>query len=253
MNKFFPSKIITKKEVLESNLNYALIILNRPIQIKRELIETLWNNSLINITVDGGTNRWLNFLKNNNLENKLKHPTLITGDLDSCHAESLKFFTQTKVIQTVDQDETDFTKCLRVLEPFINELKLDHTVVICENSGRLDHIIANINTLYKNQLKSNEISRPVFMLSSTSISFLLPEGKSEIHIPECAKKLWCALMPIAGPTTVSTEGLKWNMKNFEMKFGGLVSTSNKYDGISDFVKVECNLPILWSMGICDEI
>lgn len=41
------------------------------------------------ITVDGGTNRWLQWLRANKLEGKLKPPNFITGDLDSCHLESL--------------------------------------------------------------------------------------------------------------------------------------------------------------------
>jgi thiamine pyrophosphokinase len=155
-------------------------------------------------------------------------------------------------VQTLDQDETDFTKCLRVLEPFINELKIDHIVAICENSGRLDQIVANINTLFKNQKKSATISRPVFMLASTNLSWLLSAGQHEIHIPEGVRKMWCALMPVGAATVVSTEGLKWNMKDFEMRFGGLVSTSNKYDGVSEKVRVACDEPLLWSMGTGSE-
>jgi thiamine pyrophosphokinase len=100
----------------------------------------------IRITVDGGTNRWLNWLRKHNLEDKLKQPNLITGDLDSCFKESIAFFSKSRVIKTVDQDETDFTKSLRVLEPFIQELNLESVIALCETSGRMDQILANINS-----------------------------------------------------------------------------------------------------------
>lgn len=156
------------------------------------------------------------------------------------------------MVQTIDQDETDFTKCLRVLEPFIKELNLEFTVSICENSGRFDHILANINTLYKNLQKSPELSKPVYILSLGSLSWLLPKGQHTIHIPENLRKYWCSLVPIGSSVTATTTGLKWNLNNDLMAFGGIVSTSNKYDGKSDKVTVINDSPLLWSMGIDNE-
>lgn len=204
---------------------------------------------MVRITVDGGTNRWLSWLRQHNLEDKLRPPNLITGDLDSCHRESIAFFNKSRVVQTIDQDETDFTKSLRVLEPFVDEMNLENIIALCETSGRLDQILANINTLFKNLQKPAEISRPVFILSANSLSWLLTPGDHEIHIPDSVKKLWCALIPVLEPTMVTTNGLKWNLTNHTMKFGGMVSTSNTYDGVSDLVKISTDKPLLWSMGI----
>jgi thiamine pyrophosphokinase len=193
-------------------------------------------------------------LRENGLENKLKPPTLITGDLDSCDSESIDFFSkkETKVVKTLDQDETDFTKSLRVLEPFISELNLEFVVTICENSGRIDHILANINTLYKNLQKSPELSKAVYILSSGSLTWLIGPGQHTIHIPENLRKYWCSLVPVGSLATATTTGLKWNLNNDLMEFGGIVSTSNKYDGKSDKVTIENDSPLLWSMGIDTE-
>lgn len=160
---------------IKKGLNYALIVLNRPINGEKELVECLWNHgknqfeisnygncrnlyaaklfilllAAIRITVDGGTNRWLDFLRKHNLEHKLEQPNLITGDLDSCFKESISFFCNSRVIKTLDQNETDFTKSLRVLEPFIEELNIKHVIALCETSGRMDHQLANINSKLK--------------------------------------------------------------------------------------------------------
>lgn len=96
--------------------------------------------------------------------------------------------------------------------------------------------------------KPSEISRPVFILSDNSISWLLSTGRHQIHIPESVKKFWCSLVPFEA-TTVTTSGLKWNLTNQTMRFGGIVSTSNKYDSEATSVEITTDNPLLWSMGI----
>lgn len=141
--------------------------------------------------MDGGSTRWLRWLKEHNLSDKMKPPNLITGDLDSCHPDSLEFFSSlgVEICQTMDQNETDFTKSLKVLETFTKDLKIKNIIVLCENSGRMDHIAANINSLFKCHQRS---SVPVFILTSNSISWLLQPGHHQIHIPSTLKHLWYA-------------------------------------------------------------
>lgn len=185
--------------------------------------------------------------------------------MDSCSKDSLAFFSESRVIKTPNQDETDFTKTLHVLTPFIEQLKLEYIIALCETSGRIDQILGNINSefviwfkrvkvkidlvlaLHKNNLKPPEVSRPVFILSDNSISWLLSTGQHEIHIPESVRKLWCAMIPFR-QTTVTTTGLKWNLTNGLMQFGGVVSTSNTYDVNEHIVTITTDQPILWSMG-----
>lgn len=47
----------------------------------------------------------------------LIYPQIVSGDLDSVYPEVLKDFSEhgTQVVPTPNQDETDFTKALRVL------------------------------------------------------------------------------------------------------------------------------------------
>lgn len=104
--------------------------------------------------------------------------------------------------------------------------------------------------LFKNDQKPQEISRPVFILSANSLSWLLSKGHHQIHIPENVKKLWCSLVPFES-TKVTTTGLRWNLTNHTMSFGGIVSTSNKYDASSNIVNIKTDRPLLWSMGITE--
>lgn len=267
MNFWTPENFLNCDRIKNSP-SYAIIVLNRPISAEKDLIECLWNHgenhsvigeepgsdlrpflAAFRITVDGGTNRWLRWLRRHNLDAKLEQPNLITGDMDSCSEESIAFFHRSRVIPTVDQDETDFTKSLRVLAPYIAELALKNVVVLCETSGRMDQILANINTLFKNQQQPPQWNQlPAFILSANSLSWLLSEGRHTIDIPETVKNFWCALVPFE-PTTVTTAGLKWNLQDHVLRFGGMVSTSNKYDSTADTVEVTTDKPVLWSMGI----
>lgn len=200
------------------------------------------------IAVDGGTNRWLQWLRQNDMQDKLPHPNLITGDLDSCRQASIEFFSDSKVIQTIDQDATDFTKSLRVLQPFIEELQLDCVIAVCETSGRFDQIVANVNTLYLNHQDPH--SCVVYILSGHSLSWLLHPGDNEIHIPDYLRGYWCSLVPFQHPTVVSSSGLRWNLNETILEFGGIVSTSNTYElNSSKNVHVSTNKPLLWSMGL----
>ena len=67
------------------------------------------------IAVDGGTNAWYALRKENS---ELLPPHYVSGDFDSVEPavlEHVRGLEQVKVVPTPDQDETDFTKALRVL------------------------------------------------------------------------------------------------------------------------------------------
>lgn len=71
------------------------------------------------MTVDGGTNKWHNFIKLNAFEH-LKIPDLITGDLDSADPNIVEQFVAkgSKIVHTPNQDETDFTKALKEVKEY---------------------------------------------------------------------------------------------------------------------------------------
>lgn len=120
----------------------------------------------------------------------------------------------------------------------------------CENGGRLDHIFANVETLFHamNILPGSQ----VYLMGSNSISCLLTPGSHRLlchgmTVPHCA------LIPIGSSSTVTTTGLKWNLDNGKLAFGHLVSTSNKLapDNKQMEVIVKASDPVLWWMEIGD--
>jgi len=125
--------------------------------------------------------------------------------------------------------------------------KIGAIYAFVENSGRLDQIMANIQTLF---LGADYVGGlRIYLISSSSVTWLLTPGVHEIRLParEDLSGLHCGLIPISGPATLTTSGLKWNLKGDEMRFGGLVSTSNGF--LESKVRIETNNDILFTMDL----
>ncbi|XP_020287888.1 thiamin pyrophosphokinase 1 isoform X2 [Pseudomyrmex gracilis] len=203
---------------------YAIVVLNCPIYWKHSVLLQLWQNAQITVTVDGGTHRWLRYLEEQEIdlisgEHEQYVPGLITGDLDSCsHALLNKLRNMgSVVVQTPDQDNTDYTKALLQVGHYAKtrNLELDEIYVLAETSGRFDHIIGNINTLYKCDKLVGDIK--VIQFARNSLTWILRPGLHKIRIPEILvqQQSWCGLLPFGCPASrITTTGLKWNLSMF---------------------------------------
>ncbi|XP_042229407.1 thiamin pyrophosphokinase 1-like [Homarus americanus] len=263
-------------------LPFALILLNEALDERNvHFLNILWHRASVRVCVDGAMNSYHKLMRcketvsseaqndasisvtsatDTNQSKQSSHPScplpdLITGDFDSVQSELLSLYGNqgVTIIPTPDQDETDFTKAVKVLEKYVEgrKLSLKHVVVIAGvNGGRFDHVMANIATLYK---VGALISEPVVVLTGGSMFWLLTDGDHNIEIPEDilfnARYSWCGLIPLGQPSTVTTTGLKWNLNHQVLAFGHLVSTSNTYDlTCQGRVTVTTSQPILWTMG-----
>jgi len=234
-------------QICDKNKKYGLIILNQPIRFEKERFLTLWNQATIKLTVDGGTNEWFSFTKS--VEQKVHLiPDLVTGDFDSVEPHLLEYYRSlgSKIIKTPDQDETDYCKSLRELSTELTSrnVKVDCVVAIVENSGRLDHIMSNINTLF---IGTEILNAPLYQLSSDSVSWILKPGQHKINIDKSTTNQMCGLIPIGQPAFITTSGLKWDMVGQKLEFGGLISSSNQFTDAA-VVTVETDGPILFTMA-----
>jgi len=226
---------------------FALCILNQPV-LNSDLLVRLWNKSQFRVTVDGGTSIWSNIVNNTSLQISTENPDLITGDFDSAHKVHVDHFRSlgTKVIETPDQNLTDFTKCLEQLGALTHDEPkmgtVDAVLVFVESSGRLDHIMANIQTLF---LAQKFIDKAVLLISSCNITWLLSPGSHQIKVNDLIDHAsHCGLIPMDGQVIATSKGLKWDIDG-ELKFGDVVSTSNGF--LSDVITVSCDKPLLWTM------
>ncbi|XP_069941894.1 thiamine pyrophosphokinase 1 [Cherax quadricarinatus] len=242
-------------------LQYGIVLLNEAVnKTNVHYVSFLWQHASVRVCVDGAINAYHKLMRcqNTSFESSCctcPLPEIITGDFDSAKSELLKLYSTlgVNVVPTPSQEETDFTKAIRVLGRFTEErsLAIEHVTVIAGlRTERFDHVIANIATLYKVEML---ISVPVVIVCGGSIYWLLAAGDHSIQVaediifnPQCS---WCGLVPVGQPSTVTTTGLKWNLNNQVLAFGHVVSTSNTFDPICyGVVTVTTSQPLLWTMG-----
>ncbi|XP_054285240.1 thiamin pyrophosphokinase 1-like [Macrosteles quadrilineatus] len=229
---------------------FAVLVLNQPITLPKRYMLDIWNGASFRATADGGTDRWYEFVASiSSRDHTLKkiHPDLISGDFDSVKPETIKrcLENNVKMLKTPDQDKTDFTKALEEIWKETGG-EIDSVITIVDNSGRLDHIMSNLNTLYEPH------QHRLYLLGSNSLTWLLAPGLHHIEVPQSlvVSKAHCGLIPLGEPCTVTTTGLKWNLNKDKMQFGGLISTCNLFsENNSGLVTVETDNPVLWTATV----
>ncbi|MCD9639951.1 cAMP-dependent protein kinase subunit [Datura stramonium] len=234
-------------------LMYALVILNQRLP---RFTPLLWKHAQVHICADGGANRVFDELPSffpheepSDIRKRYK-PYAIKGDMDSIRTEVLDYYRDlgTKIIdESHDQDTTDLHKCVAYIRDLLN---LEHPnlciLVTGALGGRFDHEMGNINVTCRFP------SIRIILLSDDCLIQLLPSTHHhKIHIHSSVEGPHCGLIPIGTVARrTTTTGLRWNLDNTEMRFGGLVSTSNIVK--ENIVTVQSDSDLLWTISIKKE-
>lgn len=232
-------------------LNYALVCLNQRLP---RFTPSIWKHAQLRLCADGGANRVydelpLLFPQEDAFAVRRRYkPDVIKGDMDSIRTEVLDFYVSlgTKVIDAShDQDTTDLHKCIAFIRDFTPNLEKPNLCILVAGAlgGRFDHEAGNVNVLYTfSNLR-------IVLLSDDCLICLLPKThRHEIHIQSSVEGPHCGLIPIGMPSrSTTTTGLQWDLAETEMKFGGLISTSNLVK--AEKITVESDTDLLWTISI----
>jgi len=188
----------------------------------------VWKKGTLRLCADGGANRiW-------KCDVSAPAPHAIIGDLDSVLPEVRHAYESKgcSVVPITDQDSTDLEKALEY--GLAKATRNPNVVILGGFSGRIDHSMANLSCLFKYHTLCS-----ISLCTHESINRVLGMGTHTLTVPI---GIICGLLPVAGPCTLSTTGLKWNLQNSKMQMGGLISSSNV--ATDKVVTVDTDSPVL---------
>jgi thiamine pyrophosphokinase len=157
------------------------------------------------ICADGGSNS----------ASKMKLvPDVIIGDLDSISSKALKEFKSvSKIIRLKRQNDTDVEKCLK----YAIKNKFDEVLLVGATGNRLDHTFCNLGIVLKffSQIKISLIAENSFLKAYTrSVELKTLVGET------------ISIYGISPKTKITSNGLRYELKNTALPFGVRESTSN---------------------------
>ena len=155
-------------------------------------------------------------------------PELLIGDMDSCGLdETLKEGGAFRVINSSDQDTTDFQKALNWVS---SETETSEIVILGGLGKRSDHFLSNlmISSGFDQSVDVTFDGNEEWIRRVTFETPLRLVGRNGVSL---------SLLPLTPCARVETSGLKWNLQGDDLGIGRKISQSN--EAVSDLVTVSC--------------
>ncbi|KAG8676560.1 thiamine pyrophosphokinase [Fusarium poae] len=230
--------------------DFALLILNQPLKNGVNL-RKLWKNSSVRVAADGGANR---LHKLSSFHGKYSNLQLIIGDLDSLTPTVRDFYSSqpspAQIIRDADQESTDFSKA-------VNWIRKEHAgidiVALGGIGGRVDQGLSQLHHLYLFQTDPEYASGRVFLLSGSSLTFLLKAGTHHIQVREDGEEdafgKHIGIIPLKEAANITTKGFEWDVEDWHTEIGGKLSTSNHILPDSQVVTVTTDKDVLFTVAL----
>lgn len=159
----------------------------------------------------------------------------LLGDFDTITKAQLDHAKQSgiEVIQTPDQNHTDLDKAIY----FCDENNVASIDIVAATGQRLDHTLHNIQLL----TRCYRADRPLKIHTPIETLFVIKD-----EVIELKGKAGQPIALLGAPhAVVSTSGLKYDMRDFEMQYGEQNSTCNHFEKATVRIQTSgCSLIIL---------
>jgi len=165
-------------------------------------------------------------------------PNIIIGDFDSIKESTVKFFKKFKVkmIKIDDQNSTDLDKAIS----YCNQNKAkDITIINALGGDRPDHLIMNLRSLRKHYQPNRRIR---ILEKQYYLEYF--KNRSLKIIGRENDNLAILSFPKA---RVTTNGLKYEMNNYNLEFGYKESSSNKFKKNLVYIKIKGEVVIMYKL------
>ena len=161
------------------------------------------------------------------------------------------------------QDDTDFGKAIGVVKKWkaetsslplssISSLLLKQDVLVLGGlGGRVDQGLSLLHALFYYSVDCPELR--LWLFSEASITFILFPGRSIIETPLSSGIITpnVGIVPLLGPSMITTYGLEWDVQEWLTRMGEHVTTSNHI--LADEVIVETTEKVLFTMELSDHL
>lgn len=270
--EWYPARILKERAEGGTPNSFALIILNQPLRDVPTL-KKLWNNSSLRVAADGGANRLLDVVENDQDGGLFDNLDAVIGDLDSLTTQARQHFTTrakpAKVIHDPDQYSTDFGKTVKWIRASTGPSPEDSSsssapppvdiVAMGGLGGRVDQGLSQLHHLYLFQMSPDYAEGRLFLVSGESITFLLKGGSRthRIHVREGKGQgqeddvfdKYAGIVPVKEPSVITLRGFEWDVTDWETEFGGQMSTSNHVLPETEVVEVETTKDVLFTIAL----
>ncbi|KAK3290444.1 thiamine pyrophosphokinase [Chaetomium fimeti] len=135
--------------------------------------------------------------------------------------------------------------------------------------GRVDQGLSQLHHLYLFQRGADYADGRVYLFSGESLTFLLKPGRHRIRVRDANRDSGGAgdgdgdgvsgtgdvfgkhvgILPVGGPSRITTSGLEWDVSDWETWFGGPMSTSNHVLPTTEVVEVETTAEVLFTIAL----
>ncbi|KAI8313784.1 Thiamine pyrophosphokinase 3 [Colletotrichum sp. SAR11_59] len=236
---------------------FALIVLNQPLK-QTPVLDLLWQNAIVRVAADGGANRLLDLSKATQSQSQSQttpyaNLDAIIGDLDSLDPVAKDFYTNlekpAQIVHMPDQISTDFGKSIRWIRSQHRNVDI---VALGGLGGRVDQGLSQVHQLYLSQPGPGYDEGKMYLVSGQSLTFLLKPGIHSIKVREGGEDVFgkhVGIIPIGGTSYITTEGLEWDVVDWETKFGGHMSTSNHVLPETKVVKIGTTETVLFTIAL----
>lgn len=171
----------------------------------------------------------------------------------------------TRIIEDPDQYSTDLKKCLKYINdqakiwleedgsdrngPEPSRTLRPDVAIFGSLGGRADQAFSQLHQLYAVNDAEFTMLGDLYLVTRESIMFVLEKGRNSILAPVRAQCLTknVGIIPLGGPSRITTHGLEYDVTDWHTAFGDKVSTSNYI--VNTIVEVETTDKVLFTVEL----